>query len=179
MTEYLLSLSIPYKIIWFVAITSSVMFLVYLTKMFNINNISKEPKWLSFKNVVSFIMVFSWVFIASRGTTPHLFNRFIWSVLCGTTMTVIMTIACFGYRKMQSNKTVNLHKALGKCGRVSKTIPADFKVGEVQVVFEGEQRTVLAISENELSLPVGSYIQVVGIDELIDNLPEIVIVKQI
>jgi membrane protein implicated in regulation of membrane protease activity len=131
-------------------------------------------RWVSAKNVTVFLMTSIWVYLAMSDNSP----KILISIISGLIFVVLLTVTCVGYKRMTSNKNIDFKKAIGKNGRVSKSIPIN-GTGETKVVFEGQLRDTVAKSINNEYLAEGTHITVVDVEiSNVDHPINILIVKQ-
>lgn len=122
----------------------------------------------SFRNLINFLIGFSWGGIAFYKTIENKTLLIIISVLIGSAFLYLFFLIIRQLMKLEEDNSFTLTKAVGKTGNVYLAIPA-FKAdyGIVQISVQGTVRELQAITEHE-RIESGALIRVVGIAS--DNL---------
>ncbi len=175
------------QIFWFIALPSTVVFLVLLGMTIFGGDASDQVdvstnvdagladgdsipfQFLSLKNIIAFFTVMGWSGIGfiHAGLAPWLVVLL--SVICGLIMMFLMAALFYFMSKLAENGTLRMSNAVGKLGEVYLVIPASRRgMGKVQLNVQGSLRTLDAITDDANPIPTNSIIEVLGvIDEQI------------
>lgn len=175
------------QIFWFIALPSTVIFLVLLGMTIFGGDASDHVdvstnvdagladgdsipfQFLSLKNIIAFFTVMGWSGIGfiHAGLAPWLVVLL--SVICGLIMMFLMAALFYFMSKLAENGTLKMSNAVGKLGEVYLVIPASRRgMGKVQLNVQGSLRTLDAITDDTNPIPTNSIIEVLGvIDEQI------------
>lgn len=175
------------QIFWFIALPSTVIFLVLLGMTIFGGDASDQVdvstdvdagladgdsipfQFLSLKNIIAFFTVMGWSAIGfiHAGLAPWLVVLL--SVICGLIMMFLMAALFYFMSKLAENGTLRMSNAVGKLGEVYLVIPANRRgMGKVQLNVQGSLRTLDAITDDANPIPTNSIIEVLGvIDEQI------------
>lgn len=120
-------------------------------------------KFLSLQGLTAFFMMFGLVaFTLSRQHhTPHVASVFGGAIAGVFTTWVIGRIFVF-MKKLQSDGTLNIDKAVGEEGTVYLTIH-EGKTGQVQISFQNRLRHLDAFSEDGGTIPTGDRVKVIRV----------------
>jgi len=118
---------------------------------------------LSFQGISAFLTMFGLVGLALRREGMLLPVWAIFGGMAAGLVTTWLVAQIFKwFNSFQSNGTVDLKTATGKTGRVYLTIGGAGTVGKVEVAISGRLQVMNAISEDEIPLPTGTTVVVVG-----------------
>jgi len=128
-----------------------------------VENSSSLSNSISFKNVIYFLMFFSW------GTMTFLnlnFGGFL-SILYGTSLSLIFTfllnLLMGFFLGLQEDHTTNLDDALDTYGHVYLTA-SDKQIGKVQVKVNGANRIYDAITDKG-TIKTGSMVKIINVNK--------------
>jgi hypothetical protein len=170
------------KIFWYVALPTSVIFLIQTVITFlgadasdgsgadfDSNLEGEAPFQLfSLRNLINFLLGFSWGGISLWHTITNKTWLFAVALLIGSGFVLFFFFVMQQMNKLQEDNTIFTHDALNKTGTVYLTIPANKRgFGKIQVSIRGSQREFQAVTQGE-ALETGTAIRVVEI--LDDNL---------
>jgi membrane protein implicated in regulation of membrane protease activity len=173
MIEFLESLQGPEKVFWYMAIPSSIVFLIMTVLTFmgmdstdgldadfegDTEDSGGAFQLFTFRNLVSFITVFSWSGITCLQNSMSLTTSLIVSVLLGLVMVLILSSLFYFIGKLQVNYTPDIKHSIGKLGKVYLRIPKN-GTGKVIVSYGGTNRIVDAMSK-EYDCPTGSRVKI-------------------
>jgi membrane protein implicated in regulation of membrane protease activity len=180
------------KIYWIIAITSTAIFIILLLLSFFGSDLDANAEIsgfdsadvhggefdisegfsgfiISFKSIISFLMMFGWAGILSRSfnlsTILTLFIAFITGLIALFAVSGLL----YFISKMTSSGTLKIENAIGKTGEVILRIPPKKQgFGQIQVNIQGGLRTLEAKTEEPEIIHSGESVLV--IDILDDNI---------
>lgn len=180
MFEFLNELDPTLKMFWYLALPTSLIFVVQLIMTFigadgsdgleadfDSNLDAGGPfQLISFRNLINFLLGFAWGGISFSNIIQNrsvlIFVAFVIGVLFFLMFVVIMQQLL----KFQEDNTVKIQDALHQTGSVYLTIPEQKSgYGKIQVSIKGSQKEYQAVTVGE-SIPSGHAIRVV---EVMDN----------
>lgn len=177
MIEFLDSLQGPEKIFWFIAIPSSIVFLIMTVLTFigmdstdgldadfegDTEDSGGAFQLFTLRNLVSFLAVFSWSGITCLKNSISLTSTLSISIILGLVMVLILSSLFYFTGKLQANYTPDPKHSIGKLGKVYLRIPKN-GTGKVIVSYGGTNRIVDAMS-NEHDCPTGSRVKIISED---------------
>lgn len=185
------NLSILTKIYWIIAVPSTAIFLILLLLSFlggdadTIDNIDSPDGAdfhggdismtegfsgfiISFKSVMSFLMMFGWAGIISTSFKMSNFVGLLVALVTGLITLFLVAGLLYLMTKMQEDGTMKIENAIGKIGTVVLRIPAKMQgYGQVQVNVQGALKTLEAKTEEKEDISSGT--KIIVIDVLEDN----------
>ena len=198
MTEWWTSLDLFMKILWCIAIASSLIFIVetILTFIgadvemdtdaeFDIADGSFEGdpsmNLYTFRNLVNFLLGMSWTAILLNN---QIASKALLMLIAFAVGALLVTAVMYMFRwlsKMQQSGNINVYKsAVGCYGKVYLTIPAERKgSGKVQININESVREYDALTDSETDLKTGTAIKVVEVIDastlLVDEMNSLII----
>lgn len=104
----------------------------------------------TFRNLINFMLGFSWTAIAMRASTENTTLVLIVSVLVGALLVTAVMYLFRWLSKMQQSGTIQPEEAVGCKGSVYLTIPADRSgEGKVQITVRGAIREYDALTDGD------------------------------
>ena len=119
--------------------------------------------WISTFSLAAFFMMFG-----LGGLTTSLqfkqgsFVSFVCAIVVGMTMMFLLQFLRKKMNALQTDGTCDINNAIGAEGSVYLTIPASGQ-GKVQLIIQGSQKVLAAISENGSEIKTGEIVTVTGI----------------
>ena len=181
MEDWWVSLEMFDKIVWIIAFSVSLIFLIQTVMTFmgmdsdvgmdadfdgDMTDDSGGPFQLfTFRNFINFFLGFSWTVIALREQVTNLTLLVLIASLVGVGIVVGIMFMFYFMGKMQQSGTMDIQQSIGKSADVYLTIPG-YKngMGKVHVNIQGSIRELDAITEAD-TLPSGSLVKVVSVIE--------------
>lgn len=181
MTEWWTSLDLFMKILWSIAIATSLIFILETILTFiGIDNdtdfdldtsadgsFDSEPSMnlYTFRNLVNFLLGMSWTAILLKEKIASTALLMILAVLVGAMLVAAVMYMFKWLSKMQQSGNIDVYKsAVGCIGKVYLTIPAERKAaGKVQITINESVREYDALTDSENELRTGSSIKVVEV----------------
>jgi hypothetical protein len=121
-------------------------------------------QFLSLKNIVAFFAVFGWSGIGFIHSQLDAWLVVLLATLCGLLMMTLMATLFYFMSKLAESGTLNMNNAIGKLGEVYLVIPGDRGgMGKVQINVQGSMRTLEAITDDNISIPTSSIIEVLDV----------------
>lgn len=182
MFEFLDSAAPELRVFWYVALPTSVIFLIQTVMTFigaDANDGGGADfsgdldgdtpfQLLSLRNLINFLLGFSWGGISLWNLFENKTILVIVAFLIGTAFLFVFLFVMKQMTKLQEDNTVKITDALQKTGSVYLTVPENKSgIGKIQVSIRGSQREFQAVTQGE-SLHSGTVIRVIEI--LDDNL---------
>ncbi|NAW50947.1 serine protease [Elizabethkingia argentiflava] len=176
MFEFLNGLPPLEKAFWYVALVSSIIFLIQSVMTF-IGGIASEGldihfngdldhtevpfQFFSFRNLINFLLGFGWTGVVFY---PLIENKYLLTLLAtciGVLFICIFFIIIRQLLKLSENNTFNIEDLLKLSGRVYISIPANMRgQGKVQISVKGAYHELEAMTESPEAMEVGTTVVV-------------------
>ena len=185
MTEWWTSLDLFMKILWCIAIASSLIFIVETVLTFIGADVDFDTdadfdvpdgafegdpsmNLYTFRNLVNFLLGMSWTAILLKEQVASKVLLMVIAFVAGAILVAAVMMMFKWLSKMQQSGNIDLMKDAEGCnGKVYLTIPAERGgTGKVQITINGAVREYDAVTDSEQDLKTGKAIKVV---EAIDN----------
>jgi membrane protein implicated in regulation of membrane protease activity len=185
MTEWWTSLDLFMKILWCIAIASSLIFIVETVLTFIGADVDFDAdadfdvpdgafegdpsmNLYTFRNLVNFLLGMSWTAILLKEQVASKVLLMVIAFVAGAILVAAVMMMFKWLSKMQQSGNIDLMKDAEGCnGKVYLTIPAERGgTGKVQITINGAVREYDAMTDSEQDLKTGKAIKVV---EAIDN----------
>ena len=185
MTEWWTSLDLFMKILWCIAIASSLIFIVETVLTFIGADMDFDAdadfdvpdgafegdpsmNLYTFRNLVNFLLGMSWTAILLKEQVASKVLLMVIAFVAGAILVAAVMMMFKWLSKMQQSGNIDLMKDAEGCnGKVYLTIPAERGgTGKVQITINGAVREYDAMTDSEQDLKTGKAIKVV---EAIDN----------
>ncbi len=170
------------KVFWLMAIPSTLTFLfIMITTFFGGDVDSDVPdadaeisddagigfQFITFKNLVGFFTIFSWVGLACINSDLSSALTIIISFASGLAMMFVMAGVYYLLSTMVDDGTLKVNNAIGRVGEVYLVIPANGEgMGKIQINIQGSMREMSAITNDKEDLKMGKVVKVL---EVIDG----------
>ncbi|HUW05329.1 MAG TPA: hypothetical protein VMW01_03625 [Williamwhitmania sp.] len=181
------------KIYWLITLPFSLLFVIELVMSFlgagsdsggfdatgNLDTTTDLDDGISFqlvtlKNLIAFFTVFGWSGLACIDSHLGLASIITISFISGFLMMVIMASIYYFMGRLAESGNLEINRAIGEKASVYLFIPPKRQgVGKIQIKLQG-LRTLDAMTDDDMTIPTGSLVEVVGI---LTN--EILLVKKI
>lgn len=183
MTEWWTSLDLFMKILWCIAIASSLIFIVETILTFIGADVEMDTdidvadggfegdpsmNLYTFRNLVNFLLGMSWTAIILN---DQIASKALLMLIAFAVGALLVAAVMYMFRwlsKMQQSGNINIFQSAAGCnGKVYLTIPAERKgTGKVQISINESIREYDALTDSETELKTGTAIKVV---EVIDS----------
>ncbi|MDD3773035.1 MAG: NfeD family protein [Weeksellaceae bacterium] len=166
---------------WYVALISSLIFLIQtiftliggfdtdgISADFdgNLDHVDVPFQFFSFRNLINFMLGFSWTGIAFYSDISNHFFLVLLAVIVGVVFIFLFFVLIKQITKLAEDNTFQHKNLLHKTGTVYLTIPGNMSgVGKIQVSVNGTSHELAAMTEETERLPSGTPIQVEKIKE--------------
>lgn len=165
MYNFFLLLAIPSSIIFLVLIALS--FLGFGetdldTDMETDTELESDFPYLTLRNLISFLTMFSWTGMACSKFGISLIPTLFISVVSGLILVFILISIYAIMDKLKQNTDSSMESAIGKTATVYLKIGSS-GLGQVNVIINGLLKTVNAISENGDEIDTNESVTVVGV----------------
>lgn len=182
MTEWWTSLDLFMKILWCIAIASSLIFIVETILTFIGADVEMDAdadfdmadggfegdpsmNLYTFRNLVNFLLGMSWTAILLK---DQIASKALLMLIAFAVGALLVTAVMYMFRwlsKMQQSGNINVYKsAVGCNGKVYLTIPAERKGnGKVQISINDSVREYDALTDSDTDLKTGTAIKVVEV----------------
>ncbi len=183
MTEWWTSLDLFMKILWCIAIASSLIFIVETILTFIGADVEMDTdidvadggfegdpsmNLYTFRNLVNFLLGMSWTAIILNDQIVSKALLMLIAFAVGALLVAAVMYMFKWLSKMQQSGNINIFQSASGCnGKVYLTIPAERKgTGKVQISINESIREYDALTDSETELKTGTAIKVV---EVIDS----------
>lgn len=183
MTEWWTSLDLFMKILWCIAIASSLIFIVETILTFIGADVEMDTdidvadggfegdpsmNLYTFRNLVNFLLGMSWTAIILNDQIASKALLMLIAFAVGALLVATVMYMFKWLSKMQQSGNINIFQSAAGCnGKVYLTIPAERKgTGKVQISINESIREYDALTDSETELKTGTAIKVV---EVIDS----------
>ena len=183
MTEWRTSLDLFMKILWCIAIASSLIFIVETILTFIGADVEMDTdidvadggfegdpsmNLYTFRNLVNFLLGMSWTAIILNDQIASKALLMLIAFAVGALLVAAVMYMFKWLSKMQQSGNINIFQSAAGCnGKVYLTIPAERKgTGKVQISINESIREYDALTDSETELKTGTAIKVV---EVIDS----------
>ena len=183
MTEWWTSLDLFMKILWCIAIASSLIFIIETILTFIGADVEMDADFdvadggfegdpsmnlYTFRNLVNFLLGMSWTAIILNDQIASKALLMLIAFAVGALLVAAVMYMFKWLSKMQQSGNINIFQSAAGCnGKVYLTIPAERKgTGKVQISINESIREYDALTDSETELKTGTAIKVV---EVIDS----------
>ncbi|MBO5075584.1 MAG: hypothetical protein IKA34_10945 [Bacteroidales bacterium] len=179
MTEWWTSLDLFMKILWCIAIASSLIFIIETVLTFIGADVEMDMdtdfdvpdggfegdpsmNLYTFRNLVNFLLGMSWTAILLQEQIASKALLMIIAFVVGALLVFAVMMMFKGLSKMQQSGNIDVYKsAIGCNGKVYLTVPAERKgTGKVQININNSVREYDALTDSEDDLKTGTSIKV-------------------
>ena len=179
MTEWWISLDLFMKILWCIAIASSLIFIIETVLTFIGADVEMDMdtdfdvpdggfegdpsmNLYTFRNLVNFLLGMSWTAILLQEQIASKALLMIIAFVVGALLVFAVMMMFKGLSKMQQSGNIDVYKsAIGCNGKVYLTVPAERKgTGKVQININNSVREYDALTDSEDDLKTGTSIKV-------------------
>ena len=179
MTEWWTSLDLFMKILWCIAIASSLIFIIETVLTFIGADVEMDMdtdfdvpdggfegdpsmNLYTFRNLVNFLLGMSWTAILLQEQIASKALLMIIAFAVGVLLVFAVMMMFKGLSKMQQSGNIDVYKsAIGCNGKVYLTVPAERKgTGKVQININNSVREYDALTDSEDDLKTGTSIKV-------------------
>ena len=179
MTEWWTSLDLFMKILWCIAIASSLIFIIETVLTFIGADVDMDMdadfdmpdtgfegdpsmNLYTFRNLVNFLLGMSWTAILLNGQIASKTLMMLVAFSVGALLVFAVMMMFKGLAKMQQSGNIDLYKsAVGCNGKVYLTVPGERKgIGKVQININNSVREYDALTDSEDDLKTGTSIKV-------------------
>lgn len=180
MESWWTSLMLLDKVVWALAIITSVVFLVQTVLTFigmdsgtdfdadfdgDFEGIDSPFQLFTFRNLINFLLGFSWSVIAFRNLIGSEILLLIVATLIGAALVAAMMYMMFLLSKLQQDGSMKMENAIGQSATVYLTIPrGKTGVGKIHVKIQNTIREVDAITDGD-EIETGALVKVIGVYE--------------
>ena len=120
----------------------------------------------SVKGIVAMLSILGWTGVIFLGTGMDHTLAILLALLCGIAALFAMAFVMRAIAKLQSSGNIDVGNAIGKVGQVYIPIkPNGSAQGKVNLTVQGTFTEFSAITMSNETLPTGSYVRVVAVDE--------------
>lgn len=167
------------KTFWFVAIPTSLIFIIQTIMTFlgvdssdgleadfdgNFSDVEAPFQLFSLRNLINFLLGFGWTGISFFTTISNSIVLVILSLLVGVLFVYLFFVLMKQIQKLAENNSFNIANTLNKTAEVYLTIPENKKgKGKIMISVNGAFHELEAMSEKE-KIQSGSVVKVVKIE---------------
>lgn len=177
--EFLNELEPMLRTYWYIAIPVSLIFLIQSVMTFigldggdgieadfdgGLDDVSAPFQLFSFRNLINFLLGFSWTGIAFYSTISSKTILLILAFIIGSVFVAVFFLIMKQIQKLAENNSFKMSQTIGKNCTAYTPIPeAKSGVGKVQISVNGSVHELNAITEGE-RLPSGTLLRVKAIE---------------
>jgi len=177
--EYFESLDSLLRTFWYVAIPSSLIFILQTIMTFigadasdgidadfdsNLEGTSAPFQLFSFRNLINFLLGFGWTGVSFYDTIQNHTYLIALSVLVGLLFVYVFLVVIRQMQKLSENNSFQFSDTVGKTADVYLPIPAKKSgKGKVMISVKGSTRELDAMSENE-AIASNAVVRVLRVD---------------
>jgi len=167
------------RVFWFIAIPSSIVFIIQSVMTFmgtdsseglnadfdsNFDGADAPFQLFSFRNLINFLLGFSWSGIAFYETITNKTILIIVSIIIGSLFVLLFFFIIKQLLQLSEDNTFDINKTLNKTAEVYINIPAQKKgKGKVQISVGGAVHEIDALSEKE-KIESGTIVKVTRVE---------------
>jgi hypothetical protein len=179
--EFFDSMDTVQKLFWFIAIPTSVIFLIQTIMTFvgldaadgvdadfdsDLHDSHAPFQLFSFRNLINFLLGFGWSGVAFYNTISNSTFLILVAFLVGASFVALFFFIMQKIQTLAEDNTFNITHALNKTGEVYIPIPAAKSgKGKVQISIKGSIHELDAITESESRIETGSIVRITGINQ--------------
>ena len=120
----------------------------------------------SIKGIVAMLCILGWTGVIFLGTGMNHVLAIFLAFLCGVAALIGMAFVMRAVARLQSSGNIDVGNAIGKVGQVYIPIKGNASAqGKVTLTVQGTFTEFSAITMSNETLPTGSYVRVVAVDE--------------
>src|SRR3989337_83316 len=177
--EFFQNLDPLLKTFWFMAIPSSLIFVIQSVMTFagmdshdglnadfdsDLHGMDAPFQLFTFRNLINFLLGFSWTGISFYNLIDNGIVLVALSFSIGAVFIILFFMILRQIERLAEDNTFQISNALNKTGSVYLTIPAEKKgTGKVQVSVKGSFHELEAITENE-KIETSSLVRIIKIE---------------
>jgi len=159
------------KTLWMIAIPTTIIFAFQMIIVFfgldidGADDIDTDVDddhsfgWFSFKNLINFLVIFSWSGIVCIDNELSHAITILLSVGAGILFVIILASLMHAFSKLAEDGTPDLSQLIGMTGTVYLTIPSD-GFGKINIMYGGSKKILNAASSTMEKLQTGVAIEV-------------------
>lgn len=166
------------RIFWYIAIPASLIFIIQtILTLFgsdatdgldadfdgDLENGDSTFQLFSFRNLINFLLGFSWTGISFYNSINHMLLVFL-SIAIGSLFVYMFFAIIRELQKLAEDNSFGYDETVNKSADVYLTIPANKTgKGKVLISIRGSMRELDAMTENETKIPSGAVVKIVRI----------------
>lgn len=166
---------------WYVALATSLIFLVQTVLTFlgsdssdglnadfdgNLDHADAPFQLFSFRNLINFLLGFSWTGVAFYETIPNKMILLVLAFAIGVAFIFIFFLLILQIMKLTEDNTFDIQDLKGKSGEVYLNIPAQMSgKGKVLISLKGSNHELAAMTNSEVPLLSSKMIKVVEVSD--------------
>lgn len=167
------------KVFWYVAIPSSIVFLIQMVMTFigvdasdgleadfdgDLDGDSGPFQFFSLRNLINFMLGFGWSGIAFYNIISSRFLLISLAFLVGVGFVLLFFFIIRQLQRLAEDNTFKIQDALGQTAQVYLTVPAQRSgAGKIQLSVKGTVKELAAITDFE-SIQTGALVKVKSVD---------------
>ena len=179
MTEFFSSMDITWQIYWYIAIGSSLFFVIQTVMTFiggasdmdvhdGGDGFDSISQLFSLRNLISFLLGFGWTGVALYNSIGSRWLLLLVAVLVGLLFIAIFFFVIKMLLKLSEDNSFRIEETLGKTGDVYMKIPANKAgKGKILISVKGSTHELSAITEDSEPIKVGKFVKVVKVEDKI------------
>ncbi len=178
MSEFFANMDNTLRIYWYVAIASSLIFIFQTILSFFGSDSDVDADFdidgdashsfhiFSFRNLINFLLGFSWSGIAFFDLTSNKIILMVVSVVIGLVFVFIFFLVMKTMMKLAENNSFNINNTINKTADVYLTIPANKSgKGKILISVKGSVHELNAITTHQEAIKSGQLVKIVSVVE--------------
>ena len=166
--EFAMGTSMFTQTLWWIAIPATIVFLISTAIMFfggdtdvdtdvdiDIDtDMDDGPSFtvFSFSNMVTFLMMFSWVTLLLIKNGGNEIISIIWGFVAGVIMMILSILLHVAMKSLETNNTPTINTVIGKTGTIINRISSKGKFGKIQVIHNGGLKTYDCTADTKINM---------------------------
>ena len=179
MLDFLEGMDSLQKIFWYIALITSLIFLVQTVLTFagshsadvantdfdgDLNHADAPFQLFSLRNLINFLLGFGWTGVAFFNTIPNKMILVALAFAVGVAFVFVFFLLIMQIMKLTEDNTFNIQNLAGKSGEVYLNIPAEMSGrGKVLISVNGSNHELQAMTRSEIPLLSSRLVKVIEI----------------
>ncbi|MFB9121129.1 NfeD family protein [Bergeyella porcorum] len=181
MFHFLESLDILHQSFWYIALGSSLIFLIQTILTFvgsgdsdgiaadfdgGLDEAEGPFQLFSFRNLINFLLGFAWTGVAFYENIENKMLLILLATVVGIGFVLLFLVLIKQILKLTEDNTFDIQKLVGKTGEVYLRVPANLSgKGKVQISLNGTNRELPAMTRSQDGIPSGNLVKVIAVED--------------
>lgn len=181
MFHFLESLDTLHQSFWYIALGSSLIFLIQTILTFvgsgdsdgiaadfdgGLDEAEGPFQLFSFRNLINFLLGFAWTGVAFYENIENKMLLILLATVVGIGFVLLFLVLIKQILKLTEDNTFDIQKLVGKTGEVYLRVPANLSgKGKVQISLNGTNRELPAMTRSQDDIPSGNLVKVIAVED--------------